>query len=158
MGDWLLIDADVSALTDGQPHFATEQGQQLILTVAGHARDAHDFAAANIQVDAVQCAAERVRVVPGQSVYLQKIRRALGLRVRVNQVGSLTDHHLCQLPVRALARNTVPGHFAATQYRRTVTERTYFIELVADKENAATLASQPAQCHKEFIGFLWREH
>ena len=68
----LGAETDRLALVAVQALFAAEQGQQFILTIAGHAGDADDFAAAHVKVDVFQRAAERVRVVPGQAAHLQK--------------------------------------------------------------------------------------
>ncbi len=69
-----------------------------------------------------------------------------------------TDHHAGKTGGGFLARIALPGHPARAQYRRALAQRTDFVELVADVENAASLAAEPAQCREKLFHRLRRQH
>ncbi len=158
MSDRLPVESDCFALPAGKLRFSAEQRQPFVLTIARHPGDADDFAAADLKVNIPQRAAERVRVVPGQFVDLQKGFVCADLGVVRDQSGRFADHQLRQFPVRAVRRRAMPRYPPAAQHCGAVAQRSHFPELVADKQDAAALARQAAQGHEQFFGFNGREH
>ncbi|MNK94578.1 hypothetical protein D3C87_1147810 [compost metagenome] len=114
MGDGLLAKTDRRAGVAGQQCFAAEQGQQLILAIAGDTGDADNFTATHFKVDVDKRAAERVRVVPGQSTDIKERITSSNLRIVGDQLCRFTDHQARQLLIRTLGRHAMPGHPTAS--------------------------------------------
>jgi len=158
MGDVVTEKADVHGLGGRQALFATEQGEQFVLAVAGDSRDTDDLAGAHFQVHLFEGYAERIGVVPGQPLDPQERRAALALRVFGFQPLGIADHQPRQFQVRALGRDALAGHAAGAQHRGALAQRAHLVELVADEQDAAALGRQPAQGHEQLVGLLRGKH
>ncbi|MNP04684.1 hypothetical protein D3C76_966080 [compost metagenome] len=150
--------ADGCSLIAAQSFFAAEQRQQLVLTIAGDTGDADDFTAAHGKVDGLERATERVRVVPRQTLYVQKNIAAGHLRVIVDQLRRFANHQARQLPIRVVGRYAMPGDSPAAQHGSAVAKRAHFGEFVADEQNAAALGGQSTQGHEQVLGLLRSQH
>ncbi len=158
IGNVSLGEAQGRRLRARQGLFAAKQGEQLILTIARDPGDADDFTAAHLQVDVCQRATERIRVVPAQTLHLQKRRATADLRILANQCRRFTDHHLRQLLVRTFGGLAMPGNPAAAQHRGAMAQGAHFTELVADKQNAAALIGEATQGDEQFVRLLRRQY
>jgi hypothetical protein len=69
IGDRLCVQADAFALATRQAGFTAEQGEQFVLTIARNPGDTDDLAAAHLQADLAEGAAERVGVVPAEVIH-----------------------------------------------------------------------------------------
>src|SRR5207253_8152029 len=99
-------------------------------------------------------AAERIRVMPGQLLYLQESFAAADLRIISDQPRCIAHHQTSQLLIRALGWNAMSGHSTTAQHRGLMTQRPNLAELVADKQNAAALDGQSTQGDEQLVRLL----
>ncbi len=158
MGDVVTEKTNTHGLGGRQALFATEQGEQFVLAVAGDSGDTDDLAGAHFQVHLFEGHAERIGVVPGQPLDPQERRAALALRVFGFQPLGIADHQPREFQVRALGRHALAGHAAGAQHRGALAQRAHLVELVADEQDAAALGRQPAQGHEQLVGLLRGKH
>ena len=136
---------------------AGQRIQQFLLAIARDTGDAHDFARAHIELDALQVHAEGLRARQRQALHAQHAGADLGFAVR--ELGRLrADHQPRQRGIALHGRIAHAGHLPAAQHGTGRAQRTDLVQLVADVEDGAALGRQAAQHHEELLHRLRREY
>jgi hypothetical protein len=152
-----VLPADLHHAGRGTRVLARKRVEQLLLSVARDARDAHDLARAHFQVDVVQVHAELVHARQAERLRAQHRGARAGFAVRQRRrLGA--DHQARERSVGLLARVAHARHAARTHHRAGGAQGPDLVQLVADVEDAAALAGELAQHHEELFHRLGREH
>ena len=144
--------------TGRSPHVFARQGiQQLFLSIARHAGQAHHLSGAHLQVQAQQVNTKLVGSRQAQALHLE--HRCPGLLRPVDQLRRLgADHQPRQRGIGLFARVADPGDPAAAQHRAGRAQLANFMQLVADVQNAATLRGQFFKHDKQLFDGLRCQH
>ena len=141
-----------------RPRVLARQGiQQLLLAVAGDPGNAHHLARAHLQRDAGQVNSKLVLARQLQVLHAQHRRTGPGRAPgQLRRLGA--DHHARQRCVGFLGRVAHAGNLAPAQHRAGIAQLANFMQLVTDIQNAAALAGQLFQHHKQLFHGLRGEH
>ncbi len=136
---------------------ADDRGQQFALAVSRDAGDTDDLAAAHGEVDG----AERLpgAIDRGERQVTDLEHRLAGRgQVAARPWRLASDHHPRQARHGLARRFAAPGDPAGTHHRRARTERSHFVELVADVENRDPFACQLPQRPEQPVDGRRRQH
>ena len=124
---------------------AGEHGEQFVLPVAGHAREAEDFAGREVERHAVKLHAMRIVRREVEIAHDEARLADLPGAVGAHRADLAADHHAGERLRGFGARIAGRDHLAAAQDGGGVAQRAHFLELVADVEDRAAFLAQHAQ-------------
>ena len=138
--------------------FAAHRAQELVLPVAGDARDAENLAGAHRERDVLQRDAELAGLRQAQAIR-RELRRSEDAACGLGDFLQIrADHHLGHRARGFAPRVAGRDDLAAAQDRRGVAERHDLMQLVGDVEDRAAALRQMPQRLEQLLDFLRRQH
>ena len=149
-----------TAASSGGGRFAGERREQLVLAVAGDARDPDDLAAADFERNAFQRGAEGRAGLLREAAHGEADRAVRGgpafAAAGAPDIGA--DHQPGEFGGGRRLRVGAADDPAAAEHGCGAAEPANLLEPVADIEHRAALVRQPAQGLEQPFGFLRRQH
>ena len=127
--------------------------QQLLLAVAGDARNAEDFAAVDREGRIVQHG-DALGAADGQMFNVQPLDRVDRLGAFNVQLDLLADHHLGQLSLVGVLCGDVADILALAQDGDTVTDGQDLVQLVGDDDDRLAVGLHVADDAEQLLGLL----
>ncbi len=139
-------------------HFSAQSGEELVLPVARHARDAEHLARPHAERDVPQRDPEFGGLRQAEVLDFQLRQAEHALRRLGNLLEIRADHHF-----RHRARRLVLGiggsdHLAAAQDRGRIAKRDDLVQLVGNVEDRAAACGEAAQHLEQLLDLLRRQH
>ena len=138
-----------------RPRLARQGGEEFVLPVARHPRDAEDLARRKLERNALEARPVRVLRREVEALHPQPHGAPRGIGPGAPDIGDLgADHHPREAAGGLLPRVAAFHDAALPQDRRRLAEPAHLVELVRDVEHRAPLAPQRAQRVEQALAFL----
>ena len=145
---------------DGAARRLAKSGQgfnELVLAVAGDARDAKDFARADVEADPLDglvAAVIRDMQVGDDEPGIGRVRFA----AVDDELDVAADHQRRQVVLVGLRRHPRAHHLAPPDDRDPVGDLEHLVQLVADEDDRVALRGEAPEDFEDLLCLLWRQH